>query len=66
VTARGDARQLSAARRQAAQYRRVLEELLQLATNHLLANRDDVVAYKVVDIVGPILAAKAPHGQDAD
>lgn len=66
MSARGAGRQLSAARRQAARYRRVLEELLQLATNRLLSHRDDVVAYKVVELVGPLLGEKAPHGQDTD
>ena len=59
-------RRLSAARRQAARYRRVLEELVQLATDHLLEHRDDPIAYQVVELVGPVLAGKSPHGGGED
>lgn len=66
MSARRAGRQLSAARRQAALYRRVLEEVLILATDRLLEHRDDVVAYQVVELVGPVVSGKRPHGSAAD
>ena len=55
-------RRLSAARRQAARYRRALEDALRLATDRLLEDRHDVTAYRLVELVGPLLAEKRPHG----
>lgn len=63
---RSAARQASAARRQAARYRRVLEEVLQLVNDRLLEHRDDVVAYRVAELVAPALAGHRPHGQEGD
>lgn len=60
---RGDtARTVSALRREAAIYRRVLEETLALALNRLLKQADDSLAYQVTELVGEALRRKRPAG----
>jgi hypothetical protein len=55
-------RTISALRREAALYRRVLDEVLLVAANALLADGHDPVAYRVSELVGAALRHKRPAG----
>lgn len=56
------ARTVSALRREAAIYRRALEETLGLALQRLLEHSDDPLAYQVTELVGATLRRKRPAG----
>jgi hypothetical protein len=49
-------------RREATLYRRVLDEVLLVAVDGLLANGHDPVAYRVSELVGAALHHKRPAG----
>lgn len=54
-----------ASRREAAVYRRTLDEVLKLAINRLLLVPHDAVAWQVTEIVSPVLREKRPAGAGA-
>jgi hypothetical protein len=55
-------RTIAALRREAALYRRVLDDILIVTVDALLADDHDPVAYRVSELVGAALRHKRPAG----